>query len=154
MRGPFSTLAFVIALGCSIPELKQPEPKITMAPWPKTTNTLRQTWLASQPRNHKLVIPFQKYDDKLTAVISKRWRELASALPSGPHGTVVADFKLTYDGQVTDLNISTNELQGPPVEICRRAILESAPFDPWPAEMRRVIGSNKRDITLRFYYQN
>jgi hypothetical protein len=35
--------------------------------------------------------------------------------------------------------------------ICQKAVLDPAPYPPWPVEMRRMIGEN-RQIQFTFYY--
>jgi hypothetical protein len=36
--------------------------------------------------------------------------------------------------------------------VCEEAVQESAPFAKWPADMKRMIGANFREITFTFYY--
>jgi hypothetical protein len=35
--------------------------------------------------------------------------------------------------------------------LCEKAVLDPAPYTPWPIEMRRMIGEN-RPIQFTFYY--
>src|SRR5687768_8467659 len=158
---PAAAVACVVLIGCSVPELEQRDPKITMAPWPKETNavllssatkprTLRE---AREARGDRLFTAFQAYDDKITGAINKRWMDLVDPLPRQPGGRVVLDFKMTYDGRVEDLKVIETNLPANYVDPCRKAILDGVPYEPWPVDMRKLIGSTSRDVTLRFYYQ-
>ena len=160
MLNLLAAVAFVVLIGCSVPELEQREPKITMAPWPKETNavlpssatkprTVREAWEA---RGGRLSTPFQAYDDKITGAINKRWMALIEPLPRQPGGRVVLDFKMIYDGRVEDLKVIETNVPDNYVDACRKAILAGVPYEPWPVDMRKLIGSTSRDVTLRFYY--
>ena len=35
---------------------------------------------------------------------------------------------------------------------CERAVREPAPYDPWPAEMKEIIGDNRRFVRFTFRY--
>jgi len=157
---PAAALAFVVLIGCSAPELEQRETKITMAPWPKQTNTAS---LISSPKPRTLreareargnwVTAFPAYDNKVTGGIRKRWWALTKALPQQRgEGRVVLDFKLTFDGQVKDLVVTATTMPDIYVVTCKKAVLDGVPYDPWPADMRKLIGSNQRDVTMTFYY--
>jgi len=84
--------------------------------------------------------------------IEKRWLELTPLIQMRGAGQVVVDFTLRYDGQVTDVRVRPTRLLGFAVEICKQAITDCAPFDPWPAEMRRLIGEPGREVTFTFNY--
>jgi len=156
---PAAALAFVVLIGCSAPELEQRETKITMAPWPKQTNTAS---LISSPKPRTLretreaggnwVTPFKAYDDKVTSGIRKRWWDLTKSLPRQPGGRVALEFKMTFDGQVKDLEVTTTTVPDNYVDSCKKAVLDGVPYDPWPDDMRRLIGK-QRDVSLTFYYQ-
>ena len=157
---PAVALAFVILTGCSAPELEQRETKITMAPWPKQTNTVP---LISSPKPRTLreareargnwVTPFQPYDDKITGGIRKRWWDLTKSLPQKPGGRVVLNFKMTFDGQVKDLKVTETTVPDNYVDPGKKAVLDGVPYDPWPDDMRRLIGGIPRDVTMTFYYE-
>ena len=37
--------------------------------------------------------------------------------------------------------------------LCQRAVLDPAPFEKWPSDMRRIIGSDRREVRFTFYYE-
>jgi hypothetical protein len=157
---PAAALALILFIGCSAPELQEPEPKIAMAPWPKQTNVMPvSSWAIPRTLGEYRQVtgiqrrtPFQAYDDKVTGAIQKRWLDMVPLLPRQPGGRVVLDFKITYDGRVEDLKVTETTVPDNYVDTCRKAVLDSVPYDRWPAEMRRLVGSSYRYVTMRFYY--
>jgi hypothetical protein len=151
MRVLRCTLAAVLLLfaGCSVPELEEREMKIVMAEAPKETNDAARVRMPG-------VVPkdsvFREYDAKMIGRIEKRWLELTPLIQMRGAGQVVVDFRLSPDGQATDARVRPTRLIGFAVEICKQAILDCAPFDPWPAEMRRLIGETGREVTFTFNY--
>ena len=97
--------------------------------------------------------PFGEYDAAFIAAVEQCWHRLLEDHRGNQRsGWVVVDFRLNSDGRITDLNIQSNntgEIYG---MICQRAILDPAPYQKWPAEMLRAIGSNSREIRFTFYY--
>lgn len=97
--------------------------------------------------------PYGAYDRYLIDAISQRWYglldERSYALDN--RGKVVLQFVLHPDGRVTDMNMSENTAGEVLGYICQKAVLDPAPFPPWPNEMRRMIGEN-RPIQFTFYY--
>jgi len=150
MRVLCPPLALVLLLaGCSAPELEEREMKIVMAESPKETNHAVHVRLPGVSPKDAL---FREYDAKMIGRIQKRWLELTPLIQMRGVGHVVADFTLKPDGQVTDIRVRPTRLLGFAVEICKQAILDCAPFDPWPAEMRRLIGETGREVTFTFNY--
>ena len=37
--------------------------------------------------------------------------------------------------------------------LCQRAILDPAPYEAWPAEMRRIVDAEYREVRFTFYYE-
>jgi hypothetical protein len=37
--------------------------------------------------------------------------------------------------------------------MCKAAVLDPAPYEHWPNDMRRTIGSDKREVRFTFYYE-
>lgn len=99
------------------------------------------------------VTPFSSYDAAFIAAVQQRWYDLLdSSQFSQRSGKVVLEFKLTYDGRIVDLKTSDNEVGEILSLLCQRAILDPAPYARWPDDMRRMIGSNHREVTFTFYY--
>lgn len=99
------------------------------------------------------VTPFSSYDAAFIAAVQQRWYDLLdSSQFSQRSGKVVLEFKLTYDGRISDLKTSDNEVGEILSLLCQRAILDPAPYARWPDDMRRMIGANYREVTFTFYY--
>ena len=97
--------------------------------------------------------PFGQYDRYLIEAIQQRWEGLLDerryALDT--RGKVVLQFVLHPDGRITDMTMSENSAGDVLGYICEKAVMDPAPFPPWPNEMRRMIGEN-RPIQFTFYY--
>ena len=132
-----------------MPELEEREMKIVFAEAPKETNASVRADIRGVAPKDSLS---HEYDAKMIGRIEKRWLELTPLIQLRGAGQVVVDFRLNYDGQVTDVRVRPTRLLGYAVEICKQAILDCAPFDPWPAEMRRLIGETGREVTFTFNY--
>lgn len=99
------------------------------------------------------VTPFSSYDAAFIAAVQQRWYDLLDTSQFAQRsGKVVLEFKLTYDGKITDLKVSDNEVGEILSLLCQRAILDPAPYARWPDDMRRMIGSNHREVTFTFFY--
>jgi len=146
---PAAIVVLLLLVSCSVPELEEREMKIVVAEAPKETNdSVRVDLRGAAPKDSS----FREYDAKMIGRIKKRWLELTPLIQMRGTGQVVVDFRLNYDGQVTDVRARPTRLLGYSVEICKQAILDCAPFDPWPAEMRRLIGETGREVTFTFNY--
>lgn len=98
--------------------------------------------------------PFGEYDSLFIAAVQRSWYRLLDENPSARNwaGHVVIKFRLYYDGRITHLEVdedSSGEFQA---LICQRAIFSLSPFDPWPAELRRLTDKDYRELRFRFYY--
>ena len=100
---------------------------------------------------------FGEYDRLFIEAVQNNWDRVIEEHQALAHlnfepGKVVLQFRLTYDGRITnvrEISREVKELQG---IMCRRAIEEPAPYGKWPADMRRMIGENFRDVTFTFIY--
>ena len=97
--------------------------------------------------------PFGAYDAAFIAAVQERWYNLLDSTQFAQRsGKVVVEFRLTYDGRIIEMRVAGNEVGEMLGLLCQRAILDPAPYAPWPADMRRLIGGNYRDVTFTFYY--
>lgn len=157
-------------LGVGTPEPPQPDPGKAQRRRPRTLKELAMnnpSQIAGEKMkqdggvNRRLEIssldvkasPFGAYDAQLIAAISQRWYALLNArdYASDSRGKVVVVFLLHRDGRVTEVSVgenSTTEMLG---LICQKAVLDPAPYAPWPLEMRRAFGDSRR-IQFTFYY--
>ena len=96
---------------------------------------------------------FGSYDAALIAAVQQRWYDLLDSTQfSQRSGKVDLEFRLYYDGRITDMKIDGNEVGELLGLLCQRAVTDPAPFAPWPSDMRRAIGKNYRDVLFSFYY--
>ena len=98
--------------------------------------------------------PFGAYDSSVFYAIQQRWYDLLedSRFSGDRRGKVVIEFRLHYDGRVSDLKIAESNVGELLTVLCRKAIEDPAPFEKWPADMRRMIGEDYRDVRITFYY--
>jgi hypothetical protein len=97
--------------------------------------------------------PFGAYDRALIEAVSHRWYSLLDQHDyiANMQGKVVLQFHLHADGSITELNVAENTVGEMLCLLCQRAILDPQPFGPWPADMRRLMGTS-RSIQFTFYY--
>ena len=97
--------------------------------------------------------PFGAYDAALVEAISQRWYTLLDEreYASDSRGKVVLQFRLHYDGRITDMNVAENTTGEVLGLICQKAVLDPAPFASWPSDMRRTLGDT-RGIQFTFIY--
>jgi hypothetical protein len=97
--------------------------------------------------------PFGVYDEKLVAAVSRRWHLLLSDQFWGDRsGVVEIHFVLKEDGTVPDLRIESENVGAVLAGYCQAAIVGSTPFDPFPEEMRALLGADRRELDFTFYY--
>jgi hypothetical protein len=96
---------------------------------------------------------FGAYDAAFIAAVQQRWYDL---LDNGNFtqrsGKVVLQFRLNYDGRITDMEMTDNDVGELLALICQKAVLDPAPYAKWPSDMRRMVGENFREVTFTFYY--
>ena len=97
--------------------------------------------------------PFGAYDAALVDAVSHRWWALLDerAYASDSRGKVVLQFRLHYDGRITDMNVSENTAGEVLGFLCQKAVLDPAPYAAWPNDMRRTLG-DVRNIQFTFIY--
>ena len=97
--------------------------------------------------------PFGAYDAAFIAAVQQRWYDLLdSSQFTQQSGKVVLEFRLMYDGRITDMKCNGSSVGDLLELLCRRAITDPAPYAKWPDDMKRMIGNNYREVTFTFYY--
>lgn len=97
--------------------------------------------------------PFGEYDRLFIAAVERTWHQLLEDHRGNQRsGRVVVDFKLNSDGRITEMRVSDNDAGEIYGMICQRAILDPAPYQKWPPDMLRTIGSHTREIRFTFFY--
>ena len=96
---------------------------------------------------------FGEYDAKLVEAITQRWYDLLDSqqFALDRSGKVVLQFRLNYDGTITDMKIAQNSVGDLLGYVCQEAVNDPAPFAKWPSDMRFKLGDS-RDIQFTFYY--
>ncbi len=97
---------------------------------------------------------FGAYDAALIAAVQNHWYYLLNQreYASERVGKVVLEFKLHSDGRITDMKMVENTVSELLEILCEKAVLDPTPYDKWPSDMRRMIGTDTREITFTFYY--
>ncbi len=93
------------------------------------------------------------YDAEFIAAVQTRWYQLLET-HEGPPGRVVVQFTLLPTGRVTDLKVVENTVDDLSGVICSDAILDNAPYRPWPRQMQIDLGADHRDVRFTFYYES
>ena len=62
------------------------------------------------------------------------------------------EFRLNFDGRVTDMRVIESTVDDMFSYLCQRAVTEPAPFERWPSDMRRLIGADSRVVQFTFFY--
>jgi outer membrane biosynthesis protein TonB len=98
--------------------------------------------------------PFGVYDSAIVMAIQNRWYDLLEerSYANDRSGKVVLEFRLNYDGRVTDLKVVDSTVDELLSLLCQKAILDPAPFARWPSDMRLMAGKDYRDVRFIFYY--
>jgi len=94
--------------------------------------------------------PFAAYDTALINTVQQRWLKLLAATGQEQKGTVTIKAQLTQDGRIINLTRTNNDVPEDLARLSERALLEPAPYAPWPDEMRKRIGSDVREIEFNF----
>jgi outer membrane biosynthesis protein TonB len=98
--------------------------------------------------------PFGEYDRELINAIQTRWDSLILDQRLSPDhpGEVMLQFRLHYDGRVTDMKVIETTVSEILTFQCQRAVLDPAPYRAWPIELRRVMEADYRDVLFTFFY--
>jgi len=98
--------------------------------------------------------PLGNYDAKFIAAVQQCWFGLLDEQRYSLDrvGKVVIDFRLTADGRITDLKTAQSDVGEIYTTICELAIRKPAPYEKWPADVRKMVGGNYRDVRFTFYY--
>ncbi len=98
--------------------------------------------------------PFGAYDKQIIAAVQSRWYALIEKNQLGADGAgrVVVQFQLLQDGSVQGVKTTESTVGVVLSSFCELAILESAPFEPWPEKLQVLLGKEPRDVIFTFDY--
>ena len=99
------------------------------------------------------VTPFSAYDAAFIQAVQKRWFDILdnTSFTQRP-GKVVLEFRLKYDGTIIEMRQSHTEVGEVLGLICQKAVLDPAPYAPWPRDMRATFTQGYRDVRFTFIY--
>lgn len=102
-----------------------------------------------------LATPFGAYDAALIDAVRNRWYDLLDqrSFAGARTGKVMLQFHLNADGHVSEMRLMENTVDLTLALLCESAIRDPAPFNPWPGELRRLVGADYREVTFTFYYR-
>jgi hypothetical protein len=97
---------------------------------------------------------FGVYDAAMVAAVQKRWDDLLeeAKFAGDRRGKVELTFRLHYDGRVSDMKRLYSDVGDLWALYCQKAIQDPSPYEPWPADMRRMVGASYRELRFTFYY--
>ena len=96
---------------------------------------------------------FGAYDRAFIDAVSSRWYDLLDNMSYDAYqpGRVKLEFNLNYDGRITEMKILETTVTETLTLLCQKSVLDPAPFEKWPPDMRRMMGESRR-ITFTFFY--
>ena len=149
MRILLNVIVAVLLAGCAAPKPEAPTagPEVSRYTLTCSVATLQSRY--SQPAD------LNNYDLQFLKSIEARWiGSLAQFKYSRLHtGKVTVRFLLYSDGRVTRLERLNNQVGETQGLICQQAILDPAPYAPWPPTLRPAAHSEYREFLLTFNYQ-
>ncbi len=118
---------------------------------------MKQDGGATQRANASLDVKatgFGAYDRAFIDAVSSRWYDLLDNMSYDAYrqGKVVVQFVLNYDGRITEMKVVQSTVTETLSLLGQKAVLDPAPFDKWPREMRLMVGEDSRRITFTFNY--
>jgi outer membrane biosynthesis protein TonB len=98
--------------------------------------------------------PFGAYDAAFIEAVEQRWFDLLDNMSYDGYkrGRVVLQFRLNYNGTITDVKVVDENVGLALSLMCQKAITDPSPFDKWPREMRLMVDKDYREIQFAFYY--
>jgi hypothetical protein len=109
--------------------------------------------MALQPSFDAKATPFGDYDRRFIDAVTQRWYDLLDSqkFAQDRSGKVTLRFHLNYDGTVSSMEVMENTVGDLLGYVCQEAVTDPT-FEPWPSDMRRMVGANFREIVFTFYY--
>jgi hypothetical protein len=98
--------------------------------------------------------PFGDYDSRFIGAVTQRWYDLLDSqrFAQDRSGKVTLRFHLNYDGSISNMEVLDNTVGDLLGYVCQEAVTDPSPFEPWPSDMRRMVGGNFREMVFTFYY--
>lgn len=152
-------------------QLEQEQPAVERAPYRSLAQARAEKGLIQGPKMKQeggvrkaslasnldvKAMPFGSYDAAFIAAVQARWFSILDQRDyvRNESGRVVLDFRLTEDGRIMEMRVVESSVSEILTLICRRAVEDPAPYNPFPTDLRRQMRNNYRDIRFTFYYHN
>jgi outer membrane biosynthesis protein TonB len=96
---------------------------------------------------------FGDYDRRFIDAVTQRWYDLLDSqkFAQDRSGKVTLRFHLNYDGTISNMEVLENTVGDLLGYVCQEAVTDPT-FEPWPSDMRHMVGKNYREIIFTFYY--
>ncbi len=109
--------------------------------------------MALQPSFDAKATPFGDYDRRFIDAVTQRWYDLLDSqkFAQDRSGKVTLRFHLNYDGTISNMEVLENTVGDLLGYVCQESVTDPT-FEPWPSDMRRMVGANYREIVFTFYY--
>ena len=110
--------------------------------------------LAFDPGLDVKATPFGTYDSEFIMAVQARWFSLLDQrnFVGNESGRVVVQFRLHQDGRISDMKVEDSQVSEILSWFCQRAVLDPAPYKPFPSDLRRMMDNEYREIRFTFYY--
>jgi hypothetical protein len=97
---------------------------------------------------------FGDYDRAIVEAVTQRWYDLLDShrFAQDRTGKVIVHFKLLPDGSIVEVKLLENTVGQLLGYVCEESVSEAAPFGKWPADLKRLLNTNYREISFTFYY--
>mgnify|MGYP005836939379 FL=1 len=98
--------------------------------------------------------PLGAYDARFVEAVQQCWYALLEEQRYSLDrlGKVVISFRLTAEGRITDMRVEESDVGEIYTTLCQLAVTKPAPYEKWPADVRKQVGHEYRDIRFTFYY--
>jgi len=99
------------------------------------------------------VTGFGDYDERFIEAVTENWWNLLDNQKFALErtGKVVLLFRLNYDGSISDMTFAENTVGDLLGYVCEKAVLDGAPYERWPDDMRLKLG-DYCDVQFTFDY--
>ena len=96
---------------------------------------------------------FGDYDARFYEAVCQRWWDLLDSqqFARDRTGKVALQFHLNYDGTISEMKVAQNDVGEVLGYVCQKAVLDPAPFERFPTDMRLKLGDHA-NIQFTFYY--
>jgi hypothetical protein len=85
------------------------------------------------------------YDAAFVEAVKARWCQLLENRSPNSPGKVILEFRIHPNGRISDMKMVHNEMTDLLGTICEQAVLDPAPYEPWPTQMRLAWISTDRN---------